>query len=1688
LTHTCFVGVLTKFLKTVYFRNQFYLTLLPMNQTTQHKKIGPKSYYKTLIAVGIFLSLVLVMPFVARADGNAAITEASPANGTLTVCKMIVDQNGTIATSSANLAEGYFGLTIGTSTDIAGTSLMRDQWFARSFAPNTSLVAADQVAGIQDAQCYTHSLPLGQYYYSQENISGNIPVWTAFPVRYFDGVQSGFSIASSSAYSGVLFDADPTNDILANNVSDGLVTLDAATPNKIIVLVNGYENITDVSPQVQPVTVTTATTASPTCQANTNLIANGSFEIPTVTSQAGWDVFATTTPNIGWDAEWLSPVTSFGGMTRPTVPLLEISRVNTVNTYGVNPLDGSQMIELDGDWTGPVNHGPIGTPASIGIFQTIQTIPGDTYSLSYGFAPRAGYDATENILGVYAGATTLATISASGAGLTQTSWTTYTNTFVATSTQTRIEFKDLGTPDSFGTLLDNVNLSCVPSVAIPTNHPPVITLIGANPLTITQGTSFVDPGATAQDPQDGNITSKIITTGTVNASVVGTTTVTYSVTDNEGLSATTTREVVVVPATTGGGPSVCSIAVVSDTTNTINGGGNAVATYNANPAWTANIPGATWIWKSYLVVNPSVNDSTTFTKTFTLSSTSLADLSSASLMINADNSFIADLNGVQVGADGTEFNYYIQNEHTYNVVPNLHVGVNTLSFTVENFAAPAGTSPQLNPAGLLYKLDIETADSNCNGGPVNTPPTITLLGANPFILNQGTTFVDPGATAHDKEDGDLTSKIVESGTVNTTILGTTTLMYSVTDSGGLTASTTRTVIVVPVSGGGNPTNAYCPQGGDMTYNEFVQAQTDGLINFSLSTSTTGIATAHITNTTGCTFPVSLSSYRMFDQVLSHQVFFSGTGPINATSTTDMQVSLPSCMAQIDLWFGLAPQTLLDSNPYSGPTPPVVLAYTFIDNATNNFATASGQFCTNGPVNTPPTITLIGANPFTLNQGMPFVDPGATAHDKEDGDLTSKIIETGTVDIATPGTYTRTYTVTDSGGLTASTTRAVIVVPVNGGGGFNTGSINVCLVVERFNGTIATTSDHLAPGSVSLSLASSSLSETPMWNIPGFTVNRMLISNENDADCMTYHDVPFGTYTYSQATTTGTAYGKTLYNDGAQTPVTSLMSFFPYSSTTPDADGLITLNSMNTNQTLSVLEIATNTPPTITLIGANPLDLDTGTTYTELGATAHDLEDGDLTSKIVIDSTAVNTATPGTYTVTYSVTDSGGLTASTTRQVVVTTPSTGGGCSTNCGGNTPNADLKTTKTVDKSTANVGDTLTYTITVVDNGPDTATAVGVTDILPAGLDFVSTSTTVGSYSTTTGIWSIGDLANGASASLTLVAKVQSGTEGQTITNTAVASSTQVDNNPSNNTSTVGTTINGGSTGGGCTSNCGGGGNGCSSNCGGGGGNGPIVGSIPTGGGGNGPIVVTPPATTTTVVGNGGSCYYLYDYLHTGWNNNPVEVKKLQVFLKDLEGYPVVVTGVYDAQTVTYLDQFQVKYASDILIPWDGTSNPSGFTYILTKKKVNEIYCQTAFPLTTQQQQVIDAYRQFINDLNANGVQIVPPTPAQLNPAPVTTGEIGQATSTAGSNLAVGGPTGSTTSIISSRISEAAAAILAFPWNWMKGIVSPKACVLGNAAWCKWIDVVIGVIILILIYVLFRGPRQPQDIEEINKELDVK
>lgn len=110
------------------------------------------------------------------------------------------------------------------------------------------------------------------------------------------------------------------------------------------------------------------------------------------------------------------------------------------------------------------------------------------------------------------------------------------------------------------------------------------------------------------------------------------------------------------------------------------------------------------------------------------------------------------------------------------------------------------------------------------------------------------------------------------------------------------------------------------------------------------------------------------------------------------------------------------------------------------------------------------------------------------------------------------------------------------------------------------------------------------------------------------------------------------------------------------------------------------------------------------------------------------------------------------------------------------------DLSITKGVDDATPDVGQDVTFTVAVRNDGTVDATGVAVRDILPAGLAFVGATATQGTYDAGSGLWQVGTVASAESETLTVVATV---TTPGTKTNSAevwTANEFDIDSTPGN------------------------------------------------------------------------------------------------------------------------------------------------------------------------------------------------------------------------------------------------------------------------------------------------------------------
>jgi hypothetical protein len=148
---------------------------------------------------------------------------------------------------------------------------------------------------------------------------------------------------------------------------------------------------------------------------------------------------------------------------------------------------------------------------------------------------------------------------------------------------------------------------------------------------------------------------------------------------------------------------------------------------------------------------------------------------------------------------------------TIEALAGTIIGVTGAGSLVLNEGESLSWQPPLNKAGAIEAMRVRLNDNrlakevvalvtvNIDGGIDTVPPVLTLQGVGQVSIAQGATYVDAGVSATDNVDGNLTAKIVVSGEVDASTLGTYTLKYDVSDAAGNAAKSVSRMVVVQKS-------------------------------------------------------------------------------------------------------------------------------------------------------------------------------------------------------------------------------------------------------------------------------------------------------------------------------------------------------------------------------------------------------------------------------------------------------------------------------------------------------------------------------------------------------------------------------------------------------------------------------------------------------------------------------------------------------------------------------------------------------------------------------------------------------------------------------------------------------------------------------------------------------------------------
>jgi len=678
--------------------------------------------------------------------------------------------------------------------------------------------------------------------------------------------------------------------------------------------------------------------------------------------------------------------------------------------------------------------------------------------------------------------------------------------------------------------------------------PPVITLNGNNPQNVALNSTYSDPGAIVTDNCDP--TQSITGSGTVNTSVAGSYTRTYSHTDSSGNQATQKTRTVNVVADSNVPPTitllganplqvpVSQLNTFSFDASCLNPGvqfSDLLDTFSYTPgqSFNSSVDGSCGVWFNPPNQAPCSNLCSYFIG---------SSIGTYYITYGARNSrglTTRVARAIQVVADTTPPVVTLNGPSTVyvpyrgNYSEQYATALDNNCQTFDQWQVNRQYSSGFNPFGQsspgIYLITYSATDFSGNTGQAvrtvivqddTTPPVVTRNGEAIVNLKHGQTWNDPGFSATDSQHYEWELINTTIGSVNKNVLGTYFLTYRSEDPRGNVGTALRTVNVVPKANPALSINGGLAQSivqNSSWYNPgYATSDPDGIFsNWQITVTTQGSVNSAVIGT--------------------YQVIYTAKDPLNYTTSKTLVVTVRD---------GIAPE-----------------------------------------------ITLLGPSPHVLfaSPGSNYPDPGALVSDNIDA---SRIIQgTGVVDMATPGSYQRAYSTSDLAGNPANpVSRQVIVVEPP----------------DTIPPTIILLGDN--PLAVPVF---SDWSEVD----PGY-----LVSDNKD--------------TQVEVTITGSVN-------------TSLKDSYSLEYEAKD-------DANNKSTVTRVVNVVDITPPVLTLNGEDSVSIPRKGNYPDQGASFEDDYDEPRT---VLGVGVVNNLVAGSYLLTYSTTDSSGNPSNQIQRTVVVQPDT-----------------------------------------------------------------------------------------------------------------------------------------------------------------------------------------------------------------------------------------------------------------------------------------------------------------------------------------------------------------------------------------------------------------------------------------------
>ncbi|MEK7479323.1 MAG: immunoglobulin-like domain-containing protein, partial [Patescibacteria group bacterium] len=583
--------------------------------------------------------------------------------------------------------------------------------------------------------------------------------------------------------------------------------------------------------------------------------------------------------------------------------------------------------------------------------------------------------------------------------------------------------------------------------------------------------------------------------------------------------------------------------------------------------------------------------------------------------------------------------------------------------------------------GETKTIKAVSIDTLGNGGGImsvaylfdKSAPIITLTGSSTVSMERGYGYMDEGASANDVIDGDITGNIASSTNLNTLVVGTYSVIYSVSDTAGNTASSSRVVNVIPditpptlVINGSSSVSieqgaVYTDAGASST--DIVDGDISGSIII------TNPVNTNVPNTYLVTYSITDSSGNSTSTQRTVFVNPDSTPPIitvlGATTTTAAggKIYSDAGATSTDNIDGSLTSNIITTNPVDAS---IEGAYTIRYNVSDSKGNAAEEKTRSVTVIndvTAPVITIIGSSTLQVELGGAYFDAGATASDETDGALF--VTATSSVNTDLSGGYNVNYSAKDLSGNVGYAARSVSVAdtkaPVITITGSKTLNVLASSTYTDAGGSATDNDPDFNPSSLNIQNtantntlgsyvvfyevtdgAGNAASSTRVVNVvaSGTNVTPPVITLTGSSTVIVAVN---GAYTDAGATATDETDGP-LAVTTTSTVNTAVAGEYEVRYSASDAAG----NAAP--EVTRVVRVVDQNVPVITLRGATPVNVKKNSVYADAGATAADNYDGDISTHIIASST-VNTNATGTYAVAYNVSDSSGNAAGPVTRVV-----------------------------------------------------------------------------------------------------------------------------------------------------------------------------------------------------------------------------------------------------------------------------------------------------------------------------------------------------------------------------------------------------------------------------------------------------